>query len=72
MQYVDFLRGVAQGCTLSPDLFTLYIHEMIVAVEPAARSHADGRYDVAVMFADDFVRMSETHEALQKQIEKSP
>ena len=46
MQYVDFLRGVAQGCTLSLNLFKLYIHEMIVAVEPAARSHPDGRYGV--------------------------
>ena len=33
--YADILQGVAQGCTLSPNLFKVYIYGMIVAVEIA-------------------------------------
>ena len=32
-KYVDILQEVAQGCTLSPNLFKVYINEMIVAIE---------------------------------------
>ena len=32
---VCILQGVAQGCTLSLDLFKVYINDMIVAVESA-------------------------------------
>ena len=32
---VDILQEVAQGCTLSPNLFKVYINGMIVAVEEA-------------------------------------
>ena len=28
--YVDILQGVAQGCTLSPNLFKVYINDIIV------------------------------------------
>ena len=31
-QFVDILRGVAQWCTLSPNILTLFIQRMIVAV----------------------------------------
>ena len=34
-EYVDILQGVAQGCTLSPNLFKEYINDMIVAVDAA-------------------------------------
>ena len=32
---VDTLQGVAQGCTLSPNLFKVYTNDIIVAVEVA-------------------------------------
>ena len=31
----DILQGVAQGCTLSPNLFKVYVNDMIVAVKAA-------------------------------------
>ena len=72
-KYVDILQGVAQGCTLSPNLFKVYINDMAVAVEPAKQVVTMGE-DTAVsglMFADDFVLISETPEGLQQQIEKA-
>ena len=53
-KYADILQGVAQGCTLSPNLFKVYINDMIIAGEAAkqrsseARSHDAGRYGVGV------------------------
>ena len=45
--YVDILQGVAQGCTLSPNLLKTYVNDMIIAVEAAkAGSHGGGRYGV--------------------------
>ena len=34
-KHVDILRGVAQGCTSSPNIFIMYINDLIVAVEAA-------------------------------------
>ena len=50
-KYVDISQGVAQGCTLSPNICKLCIciNYMIVAVEAAkARSHDEGKYGVGV------------------------
>ena len=66
---VDILRGVAQGCTLSPNLFKVYIYDMIVAVEAARQGVTVGGDTVSGwMFADDFrgniistVRIAETN-----------
>ena len=44
-QFVDILPRAAQGCTLPPILFTLYIQGIIVAVKEAEMSH--GIYDSA-------------------------
>ena len=41
-KYVDILQGVAHGCTLSPDLFKVYIGDMIVAVEAAVQESRCG------------------------------
>ena len=71
-KYVHILRGVAQGCTLSPNLFKVYVRDMIVAVE-AAKKGVTMREDTVsgLMFADDFVGISETPGGLQKHIEKA-
>ena len=69
----DILRGVAQGCSLSPNLFSImYINDSIVAVEALMEGVTVGEDTVSgVMFADDFVGIPETPEGLQKQIEKA-
>ena len=61
-KYIDILQGVAQGCTLSPNLLKVYINDtiLIVAVEAAKQGVTVGE-DTAVsglMFADDFVGIS--------------
>ena len=69
---VDILRGVAQQCTLSPNLFKVYIHDMIVAVEAAKQGVTIGEDTVSgLRFADDFVGISESPDGLRKQIEKA-
>ena len=71
-KYVDSLQGVAQGCTLSPNLFKVFISDMIVAVEAAKQGVTMGEDTVSgLMFADDFVGIPEAPEGLQKQIEKA-
>ena len=55
-QYVDILQGVAQGCTLSRNLFKVYIDDMIVAVEAAKQGVTMEEDTVSgFMYADDFV-----------------
>ena len=58
-KYVDILQGVAQGCTLPPDLFKTSINDLIVAVE-AARQGVTVREDTVSrwVLADDFVGIS--------------
>ena len=71
-KHVDILPGIAQGCTLSPNLFKVYINEMVVAVEAAKRGLTMGEDMVSrLIFADDFVGISETPKRLQKQIEEA-
>ena len=50
---VDVLQGVAQRCTISPNLFKVYINDMIVAVEAATQEVTVGEDTVpGSMFAD--------------------
>ena len=51
-KYVDTLQGVAQGCTLSPNLFKVHNNDMIVAVEAAKEGVTVGEDKVSgLMFA---------------------
>ena len=72
-KYVGILRqGVAQGCTLSPNLFKVHMNDMIVAVGASKQGVTMGEHTVSgLMFADNFVGMSKTPEVLQKRIEKT-
>ena len=57
--YVDILQVVAQGCTSSPNVFEVYIHNMIIAVEAARQGVTVGEDAVSgLIFADDFMRIS--------------
>ena len=76
-KHVDNLQRVAQGCTLPPNLFNIYtwydiyINDLIVAVKASRQGVTVGEDTASeLMFADDFVGISETPEALQKQLEK--
>ena len=70
--YVDILQGVAQECAMRPNVFKVYISDMIVAVEAAKQGVTVGEDALSrLMFADDSVWTSETPEGLQKQIEKA-
>lgn len=69
-KYVDILQGVAQGCTMSPTLFKVFINDLIRAVEAVGQGAPVGEDSVSgLTFADDFVGISETPEGLQKQID---
>ncbi|CAB1099601.1 unnamed protein product [Ectocarpus sp. CCAP 1310/34] len=69
-KYVDILQGVAQGCTMSPTLFKIYINDLIRAVEAVRQGVQVGGKSVSgLMFADDFVGVSETPEGLQEEID---
>ena len=60
-KYVDILQGVAQGCTLSPNIFKVNTNDVIVAVETAKQGVTMGEETVSgLMFADDFVAISVT------------
>ena len=63
---------VAQGCTLSQNLFEIYINDVIVTVEPAKQGVTVGEYMLSgLMFSGDFVGISEPSEGLQNQVEKA-
>ena len=66
------LQGVAQGCTVSPNLFKIYFNDLIEAVEAARQGVTVGKDTVSgLKFANNFVGISETPEGLQKQIENA-
>ena len=55
-KYFDILQGVAQGCTLSPTLFKVFINDLILAIESAQQGVKVGNDMVSgLMFADYFV-----------------
>ena len=66
----DVQQGVAQGCSLSPILFSVFINGLLKEVEQAGLGVelSDGNTIGGMLFADDFVGVSNSEEELQRLI----
>ena len=64
-------RGVAQGCSLSPILFSVFINDLLKEVEQTGLGIqlSSGKTVGGMLFADDFVGISDSKESLQKLID---
>ena len=64
-------QGVAQGCSLSPILFSVFINDLLKEVEEAELGVElnTGNRISGLLFADDFVGVSDSKESLQKLID---
>ena len=64
-------QGVAQGCSLSPILFSVFINDLLKEVEQAELGIqlSSGKTFGGMLFADDFVGVSDSKENLQKLID---
>ena len=64
-------QGVAQGCSLSPILFSVSINDLLKVVEQAKLGVqlSSGKKIGGMLFADDFVGVSDSKESLQKLID---
>ena len=63
----DVEQGVGQGCSLSPILFSVFIKRLLSEVEEAdaGKLSSGGRLG-GLLFADDFVGVSESKDQLQR------
>ena len=63
-------QGVAQGCSLSPILFSVFVNDLLKDVEQAELGIqlSSGKRVGGMLFADDFVGVSDSRESLQKLI----
>ena len=66
----DVQQGEAQGCSLSPILFSVFINGLLKEVEQAGLGVelSDGSTIGGMLFADDFVGVSNSEEELQRLI----
>ena len=62
---------MAQGCSLSPILFSVFINDLLIEVEEAGLEVQliNGKSIAGLLFADDFVGVSDSSENLQKFID---
>ena len=64
-------QGVAQGCSLSPILFSVFINDLLKEVEQVELGIqlSSGKTFGGMLFADDFVGVSDSKESVQKLID---
>ena len=64
-------QGVAQGCSLSPILFSVFINDLLKEVEQAELGIqlSRGKTIGGMLFTDDFVGVGDSKENLQKLID---
>ena len=64
-------QGVFQGCSLSPILFSVFINDLLKEVEHSGFGIqlSSGKTVGGMLFADDFVGISESKESMQKLID---
>ena len=59
-------QGVAQGCSLSPILFSIFVNDLLKEVEQTGLGIQLSSGIGGMLFADDFVGFSDSKESLQK------
>ena len=64
-------QGMAQGCSLSPILFSVFVNDLLKEVERTGLGIqlSSGKTVGGMLFADDFVGISDSKESLQKLID---
>ena len=66
--YFGIYQGVAQGCTLSPTLFLIFIDGLMKEIERTVPSLPSLELN-GLIFADDFVGLSDSEQVLQALID---
>jgi hypothetical protein len=69
-EWFDMESGVAQGCPLSPLLFSLFINDIAVEIKEKGGGVQYGGVRVSLlMYADDMVLLADSKEGLQESID---
>ena len=69
-EWFEMESGVAQGCPLSPVLFSLYINDIALEIKEKGGGTQWGGVRVSVlMYADDMVLLADSKEGLQRSID---
>ena len=66
-EYYGITQGVAQGCTLSPILFLIFVDHLMKEIKSKVLFLPSLQLN-GLLFADDFVGLSDSKEGLQNMI----